>query len=147
MATVLSPYLTVPRMNKAVQDKICESNKSRSRPPLDYYRSKSASRIQSELLAEAYCHIIEDRCRSSINLRRSQNAEFKTNFRSVATPELREIQREINDSSFFNRTDAFNDIKSLEKKANSLLEDYRYVNDKNDSYSYKSSCRWGSKRM
>lgn len=140
MATVLSPFLTVPRMNKAVQDKICETRKERARPPLDYYRSKSASRIQHELLADAYCHIIADRCRSSRTIRRSENSEFSMRFRSNVTPELREIQREINDSSFFNRTDAFTDLKSLEKKASSLLEDYRYVGD----YS-TSSRRWRSR--
>ncbi len=127
MATVLSPFLTVPKMNRAVKDKICETYTQKTRPPLDYYRSKSAGRIKSELLADAYCHIIADRCVSGQNIRRSDNVSYDMRFRSNVTPELREIQREINDSSFFNRADAFNDLKNFEKKANSLFEEYRYV--------------------
>lgn len=133
MSTVLSPYLTSPKLNKGVHDKICETKIKL--PPVDYYRSKSARRIQSELLADAYCHIIADRCRSGMNLRRSENADFNVNFRSTATQELREILREINDSSFYNRTDASTDLRSLEKKASSYLDDYRYVGG-NSTYRY-----------
>lgn len=139
MATVLSPYLTVPKINRSVKEKICETRTQKMRPPLDYYRSKSASRIKSELLADAYCHIIADRCESHKNLRRSENVNYDMRFRSNVTPELREIQREINDSSFFQRTDAFNDLKSLEKIADRLLDDYRYVGG------YSSSYRWRSR--
>lgn len=130
MATVLSPFLTVPRINQQLKDKLCETGAGvtrKTRPPLDYYRSKSANRIQSELLADAYCRIIADRVHSGNNLRRSENSTFDTTFRSNVTTELREIQREINDSSFFNRTDAFNDLKSFETRAAKLFDDYRYV--------------------
>lgn len=141
MATVLSPYLTVPKINATVKEKLCETRTQRSRPPLDYYRSKSASRIQSELLADAYCHIIADRCRSHQNLRRSENVTYETRFRSTATPELREIQREINDSSFYRRTDAFNDLQSLEKMADRLLDDYRYGSSTSSSYKWRRTLR------
>lgn len=134
MSTVLSPFLTSPKLNKGVHDKICES---RSRiPPADYYRSKSARRIESELLADAYCHIIADRCRSGMNLRRSENVDYNMKFRSTATQELREVLREINDSSFFNRTDASSELRSLERKADSYLDDYRYVGGDYSTYRY-----------
>lgn len=132
MSTVLSPFLNSPKLNKTVQDKILESRKRV--PSVDYFRSRSARRIESELLADAYCHIIADRCKSAASLRRSENVNYDMKFRSTATQELREILREIDDSNFFNRTDSSNEIRSLERNASKYLDEYRYVGGSTSAY-------------
>jgi len=124
MSTVLSPFLNVPKINRGIEQNFCGLEKKK-----DTFRSKSARRIESELLADAYTNIIADRVRSGANFRKSSeiSARHSQNYLSNLDYPLRTVTRTIDDSSFFNRSDAIQDLRALERKACHCFDNHRLV--------------------